>query len=100
MKKFLIGMFVLAALGACDRAADDVLVRQCGGYRVEMTFADDGDTMNANINGDDMTLERVVSASGARYQGVLNDITVTLWGRGDEWSMFLNDEESFVCDAK
>ncbi|MDE6478034.1 MAG: MliC family protein [Alphaproteobacteria bacterium] len=100
MLKIFMSVLMLATVAACEKTVDDVLVRQCGGYRVEMTFADDGDTMNANINGDALTLQRVTAASGAKYQGVLNDITVTLWGKGEEWSMFLNDEESFVCDAK
>ncbi|MCM1294758.1 MAG: MliC family protein [Muribaculaceae bacterium] len=101
MKKCVFLLLGLLAVSACDKKSDsDVLVRQCGDYLVEMTFSDDGEKMHAVINGDALDLQIAVSASGARYVGVLNDTDVTLWGKGGDWTMFLNDEEPIICHQK
>ncbi len=91
-------MCVSVALAGChanDRA--EKIVRQCGDYRVEMSFSDDGSKMTASINGDGVELENVVSASGAKYDGMLNDTAVTLWGKGDDWMMILDDDMLIEC---
>jgi len=102
MKKYVFLMLGCVVLCGCDSKSDDsnVVVRQCGNYNVEMTFADDGQSMHAVINGDAVDLNIAVSASGARYVGVLNDTDVTLWGKGNDWTMFLNDEDPIECTVK
>lgn len=99
MKKFLLLVLILISAAACDRTDSKVVVRQCGGYGVEMTFSEDGDTMNAVINGDALTLSREVAASGARYVGSLNDTSVTLWGQGQDWLMILDEDIVIECRA-
>ena len=100
MKKIILCLAVLA-LGACGTDdGGEKIVRQCGDYAVEFNFADSGAKMHAVINGDTLELENVVSASGARYDGVLNDIAVTLWGKGDSWIMILDDDTVIECVAK
>ena len=99
MKKFLIYVFCIFALVACKR--DEAQhVWHCGAYDVQMNMSDDGNTLHANINGDDLDLLLVPSASGAKYSGVLNDIVVVLWEKGDLWTMMLDDEEIIDCRAK
>ena len=101
MRKVLIAITASLALCACDKKTDsDISTRQCGGYQVEMTFNDQGDAMHAIINGDEMDLTLSVSASGAKYDGVLNDTNVTLWQKGDEWTMILDDDMVIECDRK
>lgn len=102
MKKYLFLLLGCVVLCACDSKSDDsnVVVRTCGDYNVEMSFSDDGESMHAVINGDAVDMTIAVSASGARYVGVLNDTDVTLWGQGDNWTMFLNDEAPIECVAK
>lgn len=101
MKKFLFVFCALSALAACDKhSSDDRLIRRCGEYLVEMAFNNAGEEMNAIINGDAVTLNLVVSASGAKYDGVLNDTTVTLWGKGDDWTMILDEDMVFSCVAE
>ena len=102
MKKYLFLMLGCVALCGCDGKSDhgDVIVRQCGKYDVDMTFSDQGSKMHAVINGDALDMDIAVSASGARYVGVLNDTDVTLWGKGDDWTLFLNDEEPIACTVK
>ena len=97
MKKIVLFVLGLMILGGCDRAPDGAATRQCGPYAVDMNFSDDGMTMTAKINGDAITLHNVVSASGARFDGTLNNTLVTLWGKGDAWTLMLADQELFEC---
>lgn len=94
MKKIMLSCLMAMALVACEKN-DDVIV--CGDYNVSMTFTEDGEKMNAVINGDEVELTRAISASGARYVGVVNDTEVTLWGKGNDWTMFVNEEEPIFC---
>ncbi len=101
MKKIFLPGFMLIALAACGDGKDaDKVVRQCGDYVVEMDFSDDGETLGAVINGDAVTLGRVVAASGAKYDGVVNDTPVTRWSKGDAWTMILDGDMVIECDAK
>lgn len=102
MKKYLFLLLGCVVLCGCDGKSDDsnVIVRQCGEYSVEMSFSDDGESMHAVINGDAVDMAIAISASGSRYVGFLNDTDVTLWGQGDNWTMFLNDEAPIECTAK
>jgi len=99
MRKLLF-MFVCGlALVACGH--DDGIVHQkCGGYDVVMQFSDNGDTMRANINGDEVELSNVVSASGAKFAGILNDTIVVLWNQGDNWTLMLDDDTIIECSGK
>ena len=104
MKKIIIPMIALGCLCACDAPQDSAPKNPtylCGNYEVEMTFLDDGNTMHAVIAGDAVDLSLAVSASGARYAGVLNDTPIVLWGKGDTWTMYVGPEETMVgCAVK
>lgn len=95
MKRALLPVLVGLALVGCAKNEEKII---CGEYEVSMTFSDDGETMNAVINGDELTLNNAIAASGARYVGVLNDTIVTLWGKGNDWTMFLNDDAPIFCE--
>ena len=99
MKKLMICLLCVLALVACKRN-DSQPILHCGGYDIEMQMSDSGDKINANINGDDMELLLVPSASGAKYSGVLNDIVVVLWQKGESWTMMLDEDEIIDCRAK
>ena len=99
MKNFLFVLLAVTVMVACNRN-DDSHIQQCGGYDVEMAMSDDGESMHANINGDELDLSHVVSASGAKYSGTLNDITVVLWEKGGIWTMMLDEEQIIDCTAK
>ncbi|MBQ8294281.1 MAG: MliC family protein [Alphaproteobacteria bacterium] len=94
MKRLFI-IFALMTLVACDKTPDNVI--HCGDYNVEMAFSDDGEHLNAVINGDPVALDLAVSASGAKYTGILNDIEISLWGKGDNWTLILEPDETFSC---
>ena len=99
MKKLLALLGCVMLLSACGH--DDGAVHQkCGGYDVDMRIAENGDTMTANINGDELELSNVVSASGAKYAGILNDTIVVLWNKGEDWTMILDDDTIIDCVRK
>lgn len=104
MKRVLIGLVAALSVAACDKPKEsNAIIRTCGDYDVEITLSDTGDTINATINGDVATLNHAISASGARYVGVLNDTDVTLWNKGEDWTLFLGDDDTAVaieCVAK
>lgn len=99
MKRALFLLFACAAVAACDKTDDGIIRCQCGDYAVEITTSQSGDTINAVLNGDAAEFKRAVSASGAKYDGVLNDTNVTLWNKGADWTMIL-DDEAIECVVK
>lgn len=99
MKKFLICLFCMFLVAACDHEEKTPVLR-CGGYDIQMDIADDGNSMHANINGDELDLLLVPSASGAKYAGNLNDTVVVLWQKGAEWTLMLDDEQIIDCATK
>ena len=99
MKKFLILVVCAGLLVACGHN-DGIKHQKCGGYDVDMQFSDDGDTMRANINGDELELSHVVSASGAKFAGILNDTIVVLWNKGENWTLILDDDTIIECVGK
>lgn len=100
MKKILLPIFMCAALAACGDNADENVVRHCGKYDVEMNFSETGEILTAIINGDTVELTLATSASGAKYDGVVNDTPVTLWSKGDNWIMILDDDTVIECATK
>jgi membrane-bound inhibitor of C-type lysozyme len=67
----------------------------CGGYEIVL---DSGtEVLETTINGDAVTLNIAVSASGARYIGILNDQSVELWSKGENWTLYINDGEPIEC---
>lgn len=100
MRKLLVLFAVLVGVCACDRS-DTSHITVCGDYEVTMEFSDDEhDTMRAVLNGDAVDLTRVVAASGAKYQGVLNDIVVVLWNKGDDWTLMLDEDTIIDCEIR
>jgi len=101
MKKIFLFGCVAAALAACGTDAEkDVIVQQCGDYTVEIHLSEDGQKINAVLNGDAVELANVVAASGAKFDGVLNDTAVSLWNKGPSWTMILDDDMVVECVAK
>ena len=99
MKKFLFLLVCGVLVAACGHD-DGIEHQRCGGYDVEMRFSDNGDTMTANINGDELELSNVVSASGAKFAGILNDTIVVLWNKGENWTLVLDDDTIIDCVGK
>ncbi len=97
MKKLILFGVLVLTLSACKHEENTMV---CGNYDVDIEMSESGDSITAVINGDEMTLDLAISASGARYVGELNDTIVTLWNKGSDWTMFLNDGEPIFCVTK
>ncbi len=82
----------LFLLSGCD-TPDDFM--KCGEYEVKTEIHED--SMTATINGDMVELKHMVSASGAQYEGTLNDVSVVLWNRGDDWTLILGNDSPIEC---
>ncbi|MDR0741173.1 MAG: MliC family protein [Rickettsiales bacterium] len=93
MKKILFSLLAAFVLVGCNNSED---VMKCGDYDVKIAQVGEND-LKAVLNGDEVVLAQTVSASGARYEGVLNDTTIVLWGKGDDWTLFLNEETPIEC---
>ncbi len=91
MKRITCIFSLIFCLGACDSA--DVL--KCGEYDVSVVPHDE--SITAVINGDSVELAHVISADGARFEGVLNDIPVVMWSKGDDWILILDDDQIYEC---
>jgi len=101
MKKFLLPVLCVALFAACDKKSEeDVIVQTCGNYTVEIKMTDGGEKLYARINGDAVEMTNVVAASGAKFDGVLNDTNVSLWNKGADWIMLIDDETLIECTAK
>lgn len=94
MKKIIATSLLALSLVACSKENSTFI---CGAYQVDITMAEDGESITAVINGDEMTLNHAISASGVRYVGELNDTVVTLWNKGSDWTMYLNEEDGIKC---
>lgn len=97
MKKFLLCCVSLLALVACDNKKNLFI---CGDYEVEINMSEDGEQIATIINGDGVTLNHAISASGVRYVGELNETVITLWNKGEDWTLFFNDGMPIYCVAK
>ncbi|MCL1902652.1 MAG: MliC family protein [Alphaproteobacteria bacterium] len=94
MRKYIIALSVLA-LAACGDKASDKIEMKCGVFKVVAHVSPNN--IKATVGGRDFTLVNTVSASGARYDSVDSDIKVTLWSKGDQWILIVNDDDVSEC---
>lgn len=88
-----------ASVAACERHDTSTETTwKCGEWDVEIATTDSGEQLFAKVNGDAVTLNIAVSASGARYVGELNDAEITLWNKGETWTMFIDDSNAMPCE--
>lgn len=92
MKKIIGSLFLLSVLTACNNS-DKIT---CGDY--EISISQKEKSLDVVINGDPVTLQQAISASGVRYEGVLNDTNIVLWNKGSDWTLYLNDELPIECE--
>lgn len=95
MKKLILPVLILAGVFACEKMNNSM---RCGEYDISLKFRDDADEIWVNINNETIILNLVQSASGAKYDGVMkNGNVLTLWAKGDDWTMFINDGQPVYC---
>lgn len=95
MKKLILPVLLVAVLFACENMKTAAV---CGDYKINMKFVDDGNKLFVRINGEDLSLNLVQSASGAKYDAVMkNGETLVLWNKGENWTMFIDDGPAIIC---
>lgn len=95
MKKTILSIILAVCLCACGN--DDSRIH-CGDYHVsDMTFGADGAVLHAVVNDVPVDFYLVVSASGAKYDGVIDAHHAVLWSHGDTWTMFIDDGAAIEC---
>lgn len=94
MKKVCFCLIGLLVIAGCKETTDTII---CDKYTIEFQQSDNTDKLDIVINGDAVTLEHMVSASGALFGGILNDTNVQLWNKGRQWTLFLNDDTPISC---
>lgn len=96
MKKIILPMLFSVVLCGCDSADKGISV-VCGNYNVNIQLSDDGAHLSALINNKPFDFILGQSASGAKYDGVVNGNDVVLWNKGETWTMFVNEDIVFEC---
>lgn len=94
MKRLCFVFVGLLALTGCERANDTYV---CDKYTVHIALDESGEKLTADFNGDTVEMNIVPSASGARYVANLNDTEISLWNKGNEWTLFVDDQEPIRC---
>lgn len=95
MKKICFCMLGVLTLVACDKSDDNSMT--CGKYDVEIQLSESGEKLTATLNGDTVEMNIAPSADGARYIATLNDTEITLWNKGHDWTLFIDDEAPAEC---
>ena len=98
MKKYLVlGAFALA-LCACGEKPTNTYELECGDMDVYVTVYKD--RLDAVIGEHKSRFAQTVTASGARYDGIVGDKAMALWSKGEEWIMIVGDAEAIACVKK
>ncbi|MBE6457106.1 MAG: MliC family protein [Alphaproteobacteria bacterium] len=95
MKKIILSIILAVSLCACGDKNSDI---RCGDYSISsMVFDADGAVLRAVVNDVPVDLNLVVSASGAKYDGVLGSHNIVLWHHSNTWTMFVDDGVGIEC---
>lgn len=94
MKKFLFVVMGLTFIAGCDKSDFNV---HCGKHDVKIVLGASGDTIRAYLYDTEIPMDIAPSASGARYIGEYNGAKITLWNKGRNWTLFLNDDKPIEC---
>lgn len=96
MKKIILPVLLSIALCACESSDNGISV-MCGNYNINMKISEDGSSLSALINSKPFEFILSQSASGAKYDASVNGNDVTLWNKGETWTMFVNEDMIFEC---
>ncbi len=98
MKKILLLLFCAVCFSACDRKNTINVI--CGDYDVKIDMSEDGEKLNTTINDENVNFNIAISASGVRYVGIKNETEIVLWNKGDDWTLYFEENTPISCTAK
>jgi len=55
------------------------------------------DRLDTHINGQNVPMTPVVAASGVKYEGISGDVALSLWNKGENWMMLINEDQVIEC---
>lgn len=94
---FALCLGAVALLG-CEK--QDTIKLDCTGNDVEINISENGDKLSTVINGENINFDIAVSASGARYVAQNNGTEITLWNKGEDWTLYLDADTPITCVVK
>ncbi|MDR3126814.1 MAG: MliC family protein [Rickettsiales bacterium] len=86
----------LLALAACSERPLSVAEYACAGRAIRAEFYEDYAMVAFKGEGPER-FERVVSASGAKYERKLEKGSMVLWTKGGDATLIIDDKEIFGC---
>jgi membrane-bound inhibitor of C-type lysozyme len=101
MKKLLPLFLCVATVAACDSGTQPLAESsmKCGDADVSVKVYQD--YIDATIDGRTISMEQVVTASGAKYETEMNGKKVALWSKGESWMIVLsNDQDELSVDCE
>ncbi len=87
-------LLLFLILGACSNEPAELV---CGRYDVSYKLGEN-ETVNLNIENNDMLLKIAPSGSGARYVGSLRGVSVEFWNKGNDWTLILGNNAPINCE--
>ena len=90
----------MVLLAACDspKKEPERFSLKCGKYSVAVEIVDK-DKLNAAINGEKIQMFSAISASGAKYDGRGAVVKASLWNKGRNWSLIINNGRMIECKS-
>ncbi|MDR1027006.1 MAG: MliC family protein [Rickettsiales bacterium] len=98
MKKLALVASVFLAACESPKKEPERFQLKCGKYAVAVEVAD-ADTLNTAVNGEKIQMFSAVSASGAKYEGKGAVVKASLWNKGANWSLIINNGRMIDCKS-
>lgn len=98
MKKVLGPLVLMLALSACGDT--NTIQLDCSGNDVAINMSEDGESLSTVINGENVDFNIAISASGVRYVGQINGTEVVLWNKGEDWTLYFDENTPIACLGK
>jgi len=97
MKQIFCSLFfvICSLLSACGERPLARANLTCGEFDVRVAVY--ADRLDSVINGQHVPMTHVISADGAKYEGISGNVTLSLWNKGESWLMLINDERGIDC---
>jgi len=104
MKIIAMVLSLIPVLFGCDNQSAEEKTREperialtCGRFEVVVKKIPGADTLKATINGEEIQMNQVEAASGARYAGRGAVVSASLWSHGANWSLSLDRGRPISC---